>query len=262
MLRRLPDELLREADRRAEQDYEALWRRRGPARRPGLDPWQFLIDAPVVTDEFKRVFRAAQSQLAALRRLSGMMMGRATLKTDWYEEAVKALAKGDNRKYEHASTKTANAVSRYDKVQRDLREQAKDDPELSRHMDSWFKKRREELVHRGKGNEAEQAKPFPNWNEGREKHKLPCALGEGWVRCGPHGVPGLLFWRNEAQTKFLSYILSQQNLTAHAVKQTRRRLGLIPLGHHRFCIWHVSITRDQAGKLEVCCYWRDGKRAF
>src|SRR5262245_15566613 len=86
----LPIWMLRAADRWAEGDSEAKMKNRDPARLPFPDPWRFLLDCPTIPEPVRKVCRGAQSQLFALRHLSRLAMGVATLNTDWQREAVKA----------------------------------------------------------------------------------------------------------------------------------------------------------------------------
>ena len=86
------------------------------------------------------------------------------------------------------------------------------DPELLKQMECLWNKRQAQLVHRGKGNEVRQPKQWPSWREFRKQNALVVVLVEWWVRCGTNGVPGLMFWRNEALTKFLKLHLDQSNL--------------------------------------------------
>ena len=226
-------------------------------RLPCPDPWQFLIDAPVVHEEEKQILRAAQSQIFAVRKLTHMAMGMSTLKTDWHEEAAKARAKNDRRRYKHAVGKMADALILFKEVQDDVREQG--DPELLNQMEQSWNKRRARLVHRGCKAEA-KVRALPRWNAVREKLRLPAILTDCWVRSKL--CPGFLFWRNEALTELLKNLLENQSLTPDVVKQTRRRLGLIPFGHGTICIWRVTIKRRKDGKLDITGYFRDHQRAF
>jgi hypothetical protein len=94
VLRQLPAWLLQEADRREQQDWEGHNRRQrhSGSPLPWPDPWQFLIDtqADVIPREIKRVYRAAQSQLCAMKLLASIGLGTATLNNDWQDEAEKA----------------------------------------------------------------------------------------------------------------------------------------------------------------------------
>jgi hypothetical protein len=102
VLHNYSDELLRAADKWGEQTRENQEKHQDPTRLPLPDPWQFLLDAPVVPDRDKAVFRAAQSQNVALRHLFHIAQGIATLNTDWFQQSIEAIAKGDRPAYEHA----------------------------------------------------------------------------------------------------------------------------------------------------------------
>src|SRR5437867_1832016 len=81
-------ELLRAADKWAEQNVYSAEKHKDLNRLPLPDPWQFILDAPAVSTKSKEVFRAAQSQLGAVRHLIHIAEGIATLNTDWYQESV------------------------------------------------------------------------------------------------------------------------------------------------------------------------------
>lgn len=228
VLRPYPDEVLRAADKWANQDSEYATKHNDPNRSPLPDPWQFLLDAPATPNRDKAIFRAAQSQLEALRHLIHIAEGIATLNTDWYEESIRARAEGDKSRYNHAVGRVADGHIIHARVQETVRKQ--NDSKLLRYMEQLWKKRRTQLVHRGKGSEVKQPKPWPTWSEFRMRNKLAVSLVEWWVR-GPNDAPGLMFFRNEALTEFLRFYLSQENLERTAVKKVRQKLGLIPVGN-------------------------------
>jgi len=263
ILRRLPDWLLREADRRAEQNHEAKHKRQEAGRLPLPDPWQFLLEIPAISEEAKKVFRASQSQLAAMRQVCGMATRRATLNCDWYVEAVKAQARGDKRSYEYAAAKLGNALAQYDPVLRALREYGQNDPEFLASLEQWQSKRRAQLVHRGEGKEWEQIKPWPKWSEIRSRFPIETMVMESWVRFGVDGAPGLMFWRNEPLTKLLLAFTQRDrtrfgNLGRDSIKKTRQRLHLVPVETKAHFIWDVSIDRRTDGTWEVKTFQRNG----
>jgi hypothetical protein len=63
------------------------------------DPWQFLLDAPALSQKNMGLLRAAQSWLAGLRVLCRLSTGVATLSTDWLTKAEDAKASGDLPQY-------------------------------------------------------------------------------------------------------------------------------------------------------------------
>jgi len=259
VLRRYPDEVLRAADKWAEQNTEYATKHKDPNRLPSPDPWQFLLDAPAVSKEDKAVFRAAQSQLGALRHLIHMAEGIATLNTDWYQESIEARTTNDEIRYQHAIGKVADGHVIHARVQEEVRKQ--NDPELLKQMEWLWKKRRAQLVHGGKGSEVKQPKPWPSWNEFRTQNKLPVSLVEWWVRC-PNDAPGLMFFRNEALTEFLKFCLAQKNLTPAAVKKARQKLSLIPVGEKEHFVWDYSIKQHGKDCWESTGYHRNGDKAF
>lgn len=253
-------EFLRAADKWAEQNAESAKKHNDPNRLPLPDPWQFLIDAPAVSSESKKVFRAAQSQLGALRHLIHIAQGIATLNKDWYEELIRARTLGDKVGYDHAAGKIADGHIIHAQVQEDVRKQ--NDPELVRQMDRLWQKRRAQLVHRGQGKQVNQPKRWPSWDGFRKQNGLPVVLVEWWVRCGRGGIPGLMFWRNEALTKFLKLHLDQVNLSAPSIKKVRQQLGLLGVGDKDHFVWDVSVEANSAGRLEINGCGRDGKLSF
>jgi hypothetical protein len=252
-------ELLPAADKWAAQDAEHQKKHNDPNRLPLPDPWQFLLDAPAVFKIDKTVFRAAQSQLRALRHLIHIVEGIATLNKDWYQESVEARACGNKRRYEHAIRKISDAHILNERVQADARKC--NDPKLLKQMEWLLKNRRAQLVHRGERNKIEQLKKWPSWNEFSESHRLPAALVELWVRCGINSVPGLMFWRNEALTKFLKVHLDQSNLNPQSVKKTRQQLGLVPVGDKKHFVWDCSIRGNNRDR-KIEGYYQNGNRSF
>lgn len=259
VLGRYPDELLRAADKWAEQSAEYATKHKDPNRLPLPDPWQFLLDAPVVSRRDKTVFRAAQSQFVALRHLIHMAEGIATLTTDWYQESVIARAKSDEARYNRAISKVADAHVIHAQAQEDVRKQ--DDPKLLRQMEWLWKKRRAQLIHRGMGSAVKQPQSWPTWSEFRMRNKLPVSLVEWWVK-GPNDAPGLMFFRNEALTEFLKFHLVQQTLTPATVKKNRRKLGLIPVGNRVHFVWNCSIKPSGKDCWKIVGHQRNGDRAF
>ena len=187
ILRRYPTEILRAADKWAAQNSDCAEKHRDPNRLPSPDPWQFLLNAPVVPKQDKSVFRAAQSQLPALRHLIHMAAGIATLNTDWYQKSIEARARGDDAEFNRAISKVADGHVIHARVQEHVRKQ--NDPELLMQMERHWKKRQAQLVHRGKGNEVRQPKQWPSWREFRKRNALVVVLVEWWVRCGTNGAP-------------------------------------------------------------------------
>lgn len=260
VLRRYPEWMLRAADKWAEQDFDYQKKHQDQNRLPLLDPWQFMLCARAVSSIDKAVFRAAQSQLPALRHLIHIAEGIATLKTDWYQVAVNAQAKGDKRGFNHAMRKILNGHVLKERVQRDVAMQ--NNPELTEQIGQLQKARRTQLVHRGERDKIEQLKQWPSWKEFGRNTRLPVVLVEWWVRCGVNGVPGMMFWRNEALTKFLKVYLDQTNLPPETVKKTRQQLGLIPVSEKKYIVRDFSITTKSSGDREIRGFWRNGQQSF
>jgi hypothetical protein len=261
ILRSLHPWMLSAADKWAEQglDYES--KRNIPNRLSLPDPWQFLLDAPSVPPSVKSVCRAAQSQLWAWRRIGRMAMGLATLNDDPHERAMKLKACGDQEQYARTIAKFAAHAVAYGPIQRHFRSTAKD-PKIIRQMAQVLKHRRQQLAHRGKA--ADMGRSWPSYEKFALSNKLPATLVYLWVYvpaslvlCPPErglqlqpGTPGLMFFRNEALTKFLQFALHQKNLTPATVKKVRQQLKLIPVGDHQHFIWDVCLRRAD-GHLEI-----------
>jgi len=260
ILRRYPAEILRAADKWADQTATYERKHQDPRRLPLPDPWQFLLDAPAVPERDKAVFRAAQSQLPALRHVIHIAEGIATLNTDWYQEAINARDRGDEAGFNHAVSKVADGHVIHAPVQEHARRQM--NPQLSKQMERLSERRRAQLIHRGEGNKVRHLRQWPSWIEFRERNGLAVVLVEWWARCGADGAPGLMFWRNEALTKFLKFHLDQSNLDPQGVKKVRQQLGLRPVGKKDHLVWDVSIKLNGQGRREIKGYRRNGKQRF
>jgi hypothetical protein len=258
VLRNYPQEFLRAADKWAEQNADYQEKHEDPNRLPLPDPWQFLLDAHV-HERDKAVFRAAQSQLPALRLLCRMARSAATLNKDWHQKSINARVRGDELGYNDAMSKIADAHVWNEFVQADVRKE--NNPELLEQLEYLQKKRRAQLVRHSKKDEIEQLKKWPSWKELREKNRLPVILVEWWVRCEVNGAPGLMFMRNEALTKFLKFHLNQ-HLNPLGVKKTRQKLGLIPVGNSEHFVWDISFKRKIEKKLEIKGSRRNGEQSF
>lgn len=261
VLQNYPAWLFRAADKWAEQDADYQRENNDPNRLSLADPWQFLLDARDIPQKHKDVFRAAQSQLPALRHLGRMRMGIAKSRTDLYQKALKAKANGDKRSYNHAIGKIANEYVFYERPQEDVKKQ--NDPKLLAQMESLLKKRRAQLVHRGEGNELRQPKQWQSMNEFRKQNKAAAMLVEWWVRCGVNSLPGLMFWGNKAITKFLSNITGQK-LKPENIKKLRKGLGLIPVSREAESpfVWDINTYRRNEREWKIEGGQRNGKSAF
>jgi hypothetical protein len=261
----LPDWLLRAADKWAQQDADYQESHQDPNRLPLPNPWQFLLEAPCVSKEIKEVCRAAQSQLHAFRHLCGMALERASLNTDWFQAALAAQARGDTAAFDSALAKVADSLVQFDFVQRSVRDQ--NDPELLQAMESWRTKRREQLIHRGRGSETKSPRPKPSWTEIRDGFPVECCLVEGWVTLHPYEAPGLMFWSNRAITEWLFARLGrdpkrQKNLGRDYIKKIRQQLGLIPVSEKCPLVWNVTVKPLPQDQREIIGRQRDGKALF
>lgn len=252
--------LLVAADKWALQNAEDEKSRRDPKRLPFPDPWEYLIEAPCVSALHRDVFRAAQSQIIALRHLSHILQGFATLNTDWYREALAARSSGNKQRFEHAIGKVAAALIVHGQVQAD--DSKHYDQKLSADAMRQLQKRRQQLMHRGQGELARKSQSWPSWSKFRNAHRLPTLLAYFWTKIGTNGPPGLMFWRNEALTKFLAYWMGLSQTPPAEVKKVRQQLGLVTAGKRNHFVWDVSIKTTSAGLCVVSGFQRNEEPAF
>lgn len=266
-LSHIPNDLLQEADRWAEFNADSLRKHNDPKRLPLPDPWQCLLDMPVIGDLGKKICSAAQSQLVALRQLCRMATGVATSESDWQQRAVKAAAEGDQRQSEHAANKVAAALWRFEAAQAILRGYGGKDPARRAKAQEWQERRRAQLVHRGKRSEAGESKRLPRWKEIQAHLSLETRLAFGWVRLRPDGPPGFMFWRNEALRKVIPVLrrgaqTPLKNLGRDYMKNLRQNLGLIPVNAAACTVWDVTVRSRVEGGWLVTGRERSGKRIF
>lgn len=165
-LRQIPGELLREADRRAEQDACSQRQRNDPNRLPFSNPWQSLLDiTPDASPLLKKLCLSARSQIVAFRHISHLAMGIATSNTDWQQACLAARAAGDKHRSDHAARKTANALSRFSASEDFRGEWVQGDPARQENAASYQEQRRAQLVHRQQRREADTFKPLPRWRD-------------------------------------------------------------------------------------------------
>jgi hypothetical protein len=196
-----------------------------------------------------------------------MLMGFATLNDDPHERAIKAKLMGDEAGYARGMARFVSLSVLYAPVQADVRAHASN-AEVIRQMELYLKERWKQLIHRGQGSSARRPPPWPTWREFASAHKLAYVLVSWWVCVPPTavlkapgvgkgclvlqpGTPGLMFFRNEALTKFLQFALGQENLTPAEVKKVRQRLKLIPVGDRRHLVWDVSVKRRNDGNWDM-----------
>jgi hypothetical protein len=254
-------QFLSAAEKWAEQDYEYQERHEDPKRLPMTDPWSYLLKLRDVPGTHRAIFRAAQSQLPALRRLIRMAEGVATLKTDWYQVAIEARDRGEKWAYHYAMSKVAAERALNPLVQKDV--QAQNDPELVKQMELVQNDRRRQLIKRGKRDELERPK-MSSWREYRNSSTVPVLLVESWVRLGINGLPGLMFWRNEAIADFLQLRLgrTETDLPPAETKKVRQRLGLIPASKNNHFVWSIRNKQNPEEKRIVEGLQRNGALAF
>jgi hypothetical protein len=271
-LRQIPDELLREADRRAEQDACSQTRHHDPNRLPFSDPWQSLLDiTPDASPLLKKICRSAQSQIVAFRHVSHLAMGIATSNTDWHHECLAARAAGDKGRSNHAARKTANSLSRFSAAEEFRKEWVQSNPALQKiraaDAANWLKQRRTVLIHRQRRSEAETFKPLPRWRDIQVQFPLEALLTILWVRIRTDGPPGLMFWGNEALRKLVLTLRRRDpmqfcNLGRDFIKNFRQNLGLIPVGDFDCMISDIEINAPQNRGWLVKGMERNGNLVF
>jgi hypothetical protein len=266
ILSSLPDWMLRAADRWAQQDVDFRAKQKGPREGylPLPDPWRYLLEVPSISASTKKTLRAAQSWLVGLRKLCHMAEGCGTLRTDWYEEAAKARAKGNKRRESYFLAKIAGRVGLFKRIQRDLQAEGK----LSEEAAVWCAKRQAQLKRRSVWQRAKaDFEPMLRLEEIEKNFPFEYYLIESWL-CFPSGPwPGLMFWSNEAMTKWLFARMekprtSYGNLGRDRVKKTRQRLGLLQVDAKSPVVWDVTIHRFANGGLTVKGHDRKGCLVF
>lgn len=254
-LSRYPD-LVQEAGRWAEWQFDRQTRCQDPDRLPLPDPWQFLLAAPAVAASDKAVFRAAQRQLHAVKRFAAMARGEATLNADWNERLMSARTARDVR---HALDKIAAVRARYALFRAQSHENS--DPQYREWVAQQVEQSRRERVKRGEKFRATRSEPVPRMADVRDKLKLSSRLIEWWV-VGPCGAPGLMFFRNAARTDFLKVWVPQSNLSPETVKKDCQRLGLIPVGKVNHFVWEYRAMRGENGEWKSIGFQRNQQLAF
>ncbi len=269
-LRQLPDSqwLLPAADRWAAQEADYQEKHNIPNRLPLPDPWQYLLDAPVVSPGAKAVCRSAQSWIWGLRRLCRLATGVATLKTDWLEDAEKAKANGNLQQSYRAMTKIADKLSPSPVFQKDTQEHAAES-RIVQQMQWYVQQRRAKIVHRpyAQRAKADSFNPKFRLTEIERDFPLEFLLVESWM-CFPNGGwPGLMWWGNKAVTKWVLTRLHRNpnqfyNDGRGYIKKIRQRLGLLPVSDKSPWVWDVTVKSLTDGGFEITGWGRNGNQVF
>jgi hypothetical protein len=205
-LRRLPESLLREADKQAE-------------------PWKWLLSLPNVPKGFRQLFIAGQSQREALHRIVEMARGAGSMETSWGKKLVEAITAGDTGTIRHAEKKVFASFWRYDHAELLLEAAKRESPAIEtqvRNMaDQLYKKARRKL---GRTKADVLAKPAV-FEPVTITEKVAWCLVKGWLRVS-NGLPGLCFFTDSALTDFIGDLLKISELPFDTVRKTRRLLGL------------------------------------
>lgn len=196
-------ELLREAARRESQ---------------GDDPWEFLLGVPNIAPQDAQVFKAAQSQRTAWRRLLDTAHGWGNLR-----ERCEQLT--NRRPGTPVQPCERQLFSRMWRVRRWA---LLDDPELDNEMRLVLDQmgREEEKKLRKRFGRARTEQPS---SQGLDANKRDYVLSRFWVRCGKGG-PGFMFFSSSAMTHYIHEMLCSPGLWPNhveKVKKARQRLKLV-----------------------------------
>ena len=120
----------------------------------------------------------------------------------------------NTRDFLHAANKVAAARAKYELFYAFI-ESHDVEPQFRQWGQQQILQSQKERRKRGKGTEFTL---LPRAREVRNAYKLVCAIIDWWVR-GPNDAPGLMFFRNEALTKFLKVHLRNTTLSQAVVKK-------------------------------------------
>lgn len=266
----LPDWMLREADRSAQWQYDYQAEHKKPFLSDYLplpDPYSYLLSAPAVSPKLKRVLRAAQSWLFGLRHLLRMAEGFATLTSDLYQAVADARAREDSHREARALTKLQRKFILSPLVRAEVR--AQHDPKLSAEVAVLLKRRQAQISHRAHS-QRDKGQPLdPILLAGALEKRFPIEsyLVEAWP-CFPNGPwPGLMYWHNDAITKYLAAlglfnVRRYRELGREHIKKVRQRLGLLPANDRWPLVWDVTITRVSLTDFSVTCHARNRDKLF
>jgi hypothetical protein len=248
--------MLREMDRLAKQDFDFQDRHNHSDQLPVPDPWKLLLKADV-SPQVKQVCRAAQSQLPALRHLCGMACHRASRKTEWDRELIKAKEEGNSLAFDRAFSKVFDGLLRAGFARWY-------EPQLSEANRRLLKERRAHFVKRGLRTDAEGSPLEPSLNQIRQ-FKIEYFLVELWVCFHGYDLPGLMFWSTTAITQLLLARLGRLSQTHgkrehDSTKSARQELGLLPVSAKSPWVWNAKIRRLSGGEIEITLLSRDGHR--
>jgi len=256
---RMYDYMLPAADKCAEQNATYQEKHHDLNRMPLPDPWQYLLNAPAVPLVDKEVFRAAQSQIHALRLLCRMGTGSASRGKDWVAKAIKARMEGNEIAFKRCIPKVLRALTYIETVQDDVRKQ--NNPELMRRMLEYLKKRRKQLVHRGKTAEA-MTRPLPRLEDISKTFPLEYLIIKDWVSFADYPIPGLMFWRNQAITDYISARMGRNPFPNDYIKKARQQLGLIPVSAKAPWVWNVKVQFLKNSNFVIEGRKRNGNTLF
>ena len=219
------------------------------------DPWQYLLDAPAISADAKKVFRAAQSSIAGLYKLSHMAEGCGTLSTDWFEENRQARIQGDTRRQKFFAEKIAGKIGLSKRIEQEIA--AKRDPILAEQLSGYRKTRQAQLAHRCRWQRKSEYEPLLKLLEIEKAYPLEYHLVESWPCFANGPLPGLMYWSNQAITKWTFTLLGTNRLKRYAnlgrdtVKKTRQRLELVPVSDTSPIVWDVDCSLSTDGCIDI-----------
>jgi hypothetical protein len=201
-LGQLPRELLLEADR---------W----------PEPWEFLLSVKFLLpyEGFRQLFRAAQSQRAALSRLAEIARGAASIERSWTQTMIEATKAGDLPAAIHAQNKVLASNWKYDPGL--LLNAAKNvSPEMEAEVQLSFATFDQKARRKFGRRKAEQKNRPAVFKLENVTHKIAWLLTWNWLR-----KPGYCFFSDNALLNVCSQFLNLQ-LPFETVRKTRQALGL------------------------------------
>lgn len=228
-LRGIPEELLRNADRCP-------------------DPWcELTNNRHLMVGGFPELFSACASMLPAAQNLIYKVYSRG----DWVDRSKKANTTAD------CEAVIRNLFPSMWRVGADfLRSAAASE---GAEMLSEFEKREAKLVkmiQKKKGKEAAIPGKNPTAESLRTKQPLAYIMLTNWIRCGPLGDPGLMFYSDRALADLFSLLnwhdfeVDSDGINSEQIEQLRGRLGLRKANEKMPYITGVKVDR-KTGFLEL-----------
>lgn len=204
-LRQIPASVRREADEKGE-------------------PWKWLLSFPELSEGYRLLFIAAQSQRAAIRRITEIATGRGSIENSWGQKLVEAMKARDTKAMRHAQGKVFASMWRYNRAESFL-ENYKDSPSTQ----SIIRKLGDDLYEKacrklGRTKADVRAKPA-FFEPATITEKIAWELVLGWLRFS-NGFPGFCFFSDDALTVVIGDLLKFPDLPLDTLRKTRQSIGL------------------------------------